>query len=80
MRNAADTFASPTAISSVERRTTTYRGKIRTAYRESARQRSAALGREARNRNLPYALVDTNRPYLDPIEAYLGFRGRNRIS
>jgi len=53
--------------------------EIRAAYRESARKRSAALGREASNRNITYALVDTNRPYLDAIEAYLGFRGGNKL-
>jgi uncharacterized protein (DUF58 family) len=54
--------------------------EIRAAYRESARQRSAALAREAGNRGITYALVDSSRPYLDAIEAYLGFRGRNTIS
>jgi uncharacterized protein (DUF58 family) len=53
--------------------------EIRAAYRESARQRSVALSREASNRNITYALVDTNRPYLDAIEAYLGFRDRNKV-
>jgi len=51
--------------------------EIRAAYRESARNRSAALAREAGSRGITYALVDSARPYLDAIEAYLGFRGRN---
>jgi uncharacterized protein (DUF58 family) len=54
--------------------------EIRAAYRESARQRSAALAREAASRCISYALVDTDRPYLDAIEAYLGFRGQNTVS
>ena len=28
---------------------------------------------------ISHALVDTGRPYLDAIEAYLGFRGRNEL-
>jgi uncharacterized protein (DUF58 family) len=51
--------------------------EIRAAYRESARNRSAALARDASSRGITYALVDSARPYLDAIEAYLGFRGRN---
>ena len=49
--------------------------EIRAAYRESARQRVAALTREAHHRRMSHALVHTDRPYLDAIEAYLGFRG-----
>lgn len=52
--------------------------EIRAAYRESARNRAATLAREASNRGITYALVDSARPYLDAIEAYLGFRGRNK--
>lgn len=51
--------------------------EIRAAYREATRKRSAALAREANSRGITYALVDSTRPYLDAIEAYLGFRGRN---
>jgi len=54
--------------------------EIRAAYRESARQRAETLAREAHNRHISYAMVHTNRPYLDAIEAYLGFRGRNILS
>jgi uncharacterized protein (DUF58 family) len=53
--------------------------EIRAAYREGARQRAAALAREATSRNITYALVDSSRPYVDAIEAYLGFRGRNTL-
>ena len=54
--------------------------EIRTAYRDSARRRSEALAREANSRHISYALVNTRRPYLDAIEAYLGFRGTNTLS
>jgi len=53
--------------------------EIRAAYREASRARSAALAREANSRGITYALVDSTRPYLDAIEAYLGFRGRNKV-
>jgi uncharacterized protein (DUF58 family) len=52
--------------------------EIRAAYRDSARQRADALARSANQRRISHALVHTNRPYLDAIEAYLGFRGRNQ--
>lgn len=54
--------------------------EIRAAYRESARQRTDGLAREAHNRRINYSLVQTSRPYLDAIEAYMGFRGRNILS
>lgn len=54
--------------------------EIRAAYRDLARQRADILAREANLRQISYALVNTNRPYLDAIEAYLGFRGRNTLS
>jgi uncharacterized protein (DUF58 family) len=54
--------------------------EIRVAYREAARRRADALAREANQRRISYALVRTNRPYLDAIEAYLGFRGANSFS
>ena len=54
--------------------------EIRTAYRDSARQRTEALARAANQRRISHALVHTHRPYLDAIEAYLGFRGRNQFT
>jgi uncharacterized protein (DUF58 family) len=54
--------------------------EIRSAYRELARQRADAFAREANLRRISHALVHTNRPYLDAIEAYLGFRDRNTLS
>jgi uncharacterized protein (DUF58 family) len=53
--------------------------EIRAAYRESARRLTDGLGREARRRGISHALVHADRPYLDAIEAYLGFRGRNHL-
>jgi uncharacterized protein (DUF58 family) len=54
--------------------------EIRAAYRDSARQRADALARAANQRRISHALVHTDRPYLDAIEAYLGFRGRNQFT
>jgi hypothetical protein len=54
--------------------------EIRASYRDSARRRTDALAREADNRCINHALVHTNRPYLDAIEAHIGFRGRNNFS
>ncbi len=54
--------------------------EIRAAYREAARQHIDLLAREADNRRISHALVSTERPYLDAIEAYLGFRGRNVLT
>jgi uncharacterized protein (DUF58 family) len=51
--------------------------EIRPAYRENMKQFIELLGREAELRQISYSLVDTTNPYLEPIEAYLGFRGRN---
>lgn len=54
--------------------------EIRAAYRESARQRVEVLAREAYSRRISHALVRADRPYLDAIEAYIGFRGMNTLS
>ena len=54
--------------------------EIRAAYRESARRRVDRLAREANHRRITHALVHTDRPYLDAIEAYLGFRGNNQLA
>ncbi|MEJ0088988.1 MAG: DUF58 domain-containing protein [Limisphaerales bacterium] len=51
--------------------------EIRAAYRVSVRERIDKLAREAHNRRISHALVHTDRPYLDAIEAYIGFRGTN---
>jgi uncharacterized protein (DUF58 family) len=48
---------------------------IRENYRARMRQTIDELAREADRRQIQHRLVDTRRPYLDAIEAYLGFRG-----
>ena len=53
--------------------------EIRIAYRDTVRQRIEAIAREANSRRINHALVNTERPYLDAIEAYMGFRGRNAL-
>ncbi len=50
--------------------------EIRKAYREAARQRIETIAREANSRRMSHALVSADQPYLDAIEAYLGFRRR----
>jgi hypothetical protein len=54
--------------------------EIRAAYREAARERTEGLAREAHNRGISHGLVHGDRPYLEAIEAYLGFRGRDALS
>jgi uncharacterized protein (DUF58 family) len=54
--------------------------EIRAAYRETARRRLEDLAREANLRRVSHAVVNTRQPYLEAIEAYLGFRGRNVFS
>jgi len=54
--------------------------EIRAAYVEAARERIEALAREAHSRCISHALVHTDRPYLDAIEAYIGFRGTNTMA
>jgi len=54
--------------------------EIRAAYRESARRWVDKIATEAHHRGMSHAVVNTDRPYLDAIEAYLGFRGRNTLS
>jgi ribosomal protein L30/L7E len=40
-------------------------------------QRIDRLAHEANLRRINHAVVHTDRPYLEAIEAYLGFRGAN---
>ena len=54
--------------------------EIRAAYRDAARARVEGLAREAHLRGISHALVRTDQPYLDAIEAYIGFRGTNTMS
>jgi uncharacterized protein (DUF58 family) len=51
--------------------------EIRAAYRERMQRSIADLARESDLRQIQHRLIDTSRPYLDAIEAYLGFRGKN---
>ena len=51
--------------------------EIRASYRGAMRDRIGQLAREAGNRAITHAVVNTKDPYLHAIEAYLGFRGRN---
>jgi uncharacterized protein (DUF58 family) len=51
--------------------------EIRASYQAHMQRLIDDLAREADLRQIQHKLVDTRRPYLDAIEAYLGFRGRN---
>jgi len=51
--------------------------EIRASYQANMQQHIDDLAREADLRQIQHRLVDTRRPYLDAIEAYLGFRGKN---
>lgn len=51
--------------------------EIRASYQAHIKEHIDALAKEADMRQIQHRLVDTQRPYLDAIEAYLGFRGRN---
>ncbi len=51
--------------------------EIRENYRAHMKQQIDTLAREAALRRIQHRLVDTEQPYLDAIEAYLGFRGKN---
>jgi hypothetical protein len=51
--------------------------EVRSAYRARAQARLDLLAGEANNRRIMHAVVNTQQPYLEAIEAYLGFRGRN---
>ncbi len=53
---------------------------IRANYQVHMRTLIEGLAREADLRQIQHRLVDTRRPYLDAIEAYLGFRGKNEMS
>lgn len=53
--------------------------EIRVAYRETMRQRIDSLALEANRRQVQHSVVSTAQPYLDAIEAYLGFRGKNAM-
>jgi len=52
--------------------------EIRAEYQDSMRRRIEALAEEANRRQISHAVVSTQRPYIDAIEAYLGVRGATR--
>ena len=54
--------------------------EIRANYQAKMKGMIETLAREADMRQIQHRLVDTQRPYLDAIEAYLGFRGKNEMS
>jgi uncharacterized protein (DUF58 family) len=51
--------------------------EIRAAYQAHMAKVVADLAHEADLRQIQHRLIDTRRPYIDAIEAYLGFRGTN---
>jgi uncharacterized protein (DUF58 family) len=53
--------------------------EIRAVYGGAMKDRVGHLAREAANRAISHAVIDTRHPYLQAIEAYLGFRGRNTL-
>lgn len=54
--------------------------EIRAHYQARRRKALEELAREANQRRITHRLIDTRRPYLDAIEAYLGFRGNQTFS
>ncbi len=54
--------------------------EIRAAYQAHMQRTITDLAREAALRQIQHRLIDTRRPYLDAIEAYLGFRGKNETT
>ena len=54
--------------------------EIRGEYEARVAKVIAGIAREADLRQIQHRLVDTRRPYLDAIEAYLGFRGKSESS
>lgn len=53
--------------------------EIRASYRETVRVHIERLAAQANLRGVKHALVKTQHPYLDAIEAYLEFRGKNKL-
>ncbi len=50
--------------------------EIRAAYQRRMQEEIAALAKEADLLQIQHQLVDTRRPYIEAIEAYMGFRGK----
>ena len=51
--------------------------EVRAEYRQTMRTFLDDMAREADLRQVQHRVVNTERPYLEAIEAYLGFRGKN---
>jgi len=51
--------------------------EVRAEYRQTMHSFIDGLAREADLRQVQHRVVNTEQPYLDAIEAYLGFRGKN---
>jgi uncharacterized protein (DUF58 family) len=54
--------------------------EIRSAYSEGVKERIQRLAFDANSRRVNHAVVNTRNPYLEAIEAYMGFRARNLVS
>jgi uncharacterized protein (DUF58 family) len=54
--------------------------EIRASYEANMQARLRAIEVEADQRQIQHRVVDTRRPYVDALEAYLGFRGKNELS
>jgi len=53
--------------------------EIRDNYRANMKSHMDAIATEADLRQIKHSLVNTEQPYLEAIEAYLGFRGKNAM-
>lgn len=54
--------------------------EVRRAYEAKMQGLINDLARESDLRQMQYNLIDTRNPYLEAIEAYLGFRGQRRLA
>ncbi|MBK1833073.1 DUF58 domain-containing protein [Roseibacillus ishigakijimensis] len=54
--------------------------ELRAAFEETVARRTRDLREGARQQGIDFAILDTARPYLDAIEAYLGFRHWNDLT
>lgn len=54
--------------------------ELRSAFEQTVAERTLALQEGARQRGIDFAHLDTEKPYLEAIEAYLGFRRWAEVS
>ena len=52
--------------------------EIRRSYRENMARLTDFIAAQADSRRIQYSLIRTGNPYIQAIEAYLGFRTRTR--